>query len=76
MREATVEGKETATVSMTTTFKKGDRVREIKFGQTYTVVHQRGRLMVFVEELANDWIHPGNLRLVSERADDAPAAER
>jgi hypothetical protein len=59
-------------VSTTTTFKKGDRVRDIKFGGTYTVVFQRGSLMVFVEELSNGWIHPGNLRLVS----DSTPAER
>lgn len=53
-----------------TIFKRGDKVREIKFGETYTVVCQRGSLMVFVEELSNAWIHPGNLRLVSDRADD------
>ena len=29
-----MEGKGTATVSTTTTFKKGDRVRDIKFGET------------------------------------------
>ena len=64
MREATVTGKGTATVSATTTFQRGDRVRDIKFGRTYTVVCQRGDLMVFVEELSNGWIHPSNLRVV------------
>lgn len=53
-----------------TIFKEGDKVREIKFGATYTVVCQRGSLMVFVEELSNAWIHPGNLRLVSARTND------
>ena len=53
-----------------TIFKKGDKVREIKLGETYTVAGQRGSLMVFVEELSNAWIHPSNLRLVSDRADD------
>jgi hypothetical protein len=76
MREATVEGKGTATVSRATMFKKGDKVRDIKFGRTYTVLGQRGSLMVFVEELANGWIHPGNLRLLSERAAGAELVER
>ena len=64
------------TVKATTTFKRGDKVRDIKFGRTYTVISQRGSLMVFVEELANGWIHPGNLRLLSERADGAQLVER
>jgi hypothetical protein len=64
------------TVTTTTAFKRGDKVREIKFGGTYTVLHQRGSLMVFVEELLNGWIHPGNLRLVSEQAEDLEVAER
>jgi len=76
MREATVTGKGTATVSATTTFKKGDRVRDIKFGGTYTVLGQRGTLMVFVEELSNAWIHPANLRLISDRDAHAEAAQR
>ena len=71
-----MEGKGTATVSPTTTFKKGDRVRDIKFGGTYTVLDQRGSLMVFVEELSNAWIHPGNLRLLSDQEADAGAAQR
>jgi hypothetical protein len=60
----------TATTT-TTTFAKGDKVRDIKFGQTYTVLSQRGRLMVFVEELSNGWIHPGNLRLISHPEKDS-----
>ena len=68
-------GKGRTTVSTTTTFKKGDKVREIKFGETYTVLFQRGSLMVFVEELSNGWIHPANLRLVSEQAEDVAIVE-
>jgi|GEM_PF-4224168 len=48
------------------TFKKGDKVRDVKFGWTYTVLSQRGSLMVFVEEMSNGWIHPGNLRLIPD----------
>jgi len=59
-------GRETMPVTI---FKKGDKVREIKLGETYTVAGQRGSLMVFVEELSNAWIHPSNLRLVSDQAD-------
>jgi hypothetical protein len=62
-------------VSTTSTFKKGDKVREIKFGGIYTVLSQRGHLMVFVEELSNGWIHPANLRLVSEQAEDIAVVE-
>ncbi|MHB1344977.1 MAG: tudor domain-containing protein [Thermoleophilia bacterium] len=55
-------------MAATATFKKGDKVRDIKFGKTYTVISQRGSLMVFVEELCNGWIHPGNLRLIPDAA--------
>jgi hypothetical protein len=64
------------TVTTTTTFKRGDKVRDIKFGGTYTVLFQRGSLMVFVEELSNGWIHPGNLRLIAEQAEDGATAPR
>jgi hypothetical protein len=63
-------------VKATTTFRKGDKVREIKFGGTYTVLCQRGSLMVFVEEISNGWIHPGNLRLVSRPEKDVATAPR
>lgn len=49
-----------------TTFKKGDKVRDVRSGRTYTVLLQKGSLQVFVEELSNSWIHPGNLRLISD----------
>jgi hypothetical protein len=52
----------------TTTFKKGNKVRDVKFGRTYTVLFQKGSLMVFVEEMSNGWIHPGNLRLIPDAA--------
>ena len=64
----------TTNETLTTTFKRGDKVREIKFGGTYTVLFQRGSLMVFVEELSNGWIHPGNLRLISREAESTERA--
>ncbi|MHB8867443.1 MAG: hypothetical protein ACYC6T_08050 [Thermoleophilia bacterium] len=45
-------------------FKRGQKVRT-PMGKTYTVVSQRG-LQVFVEEMSNGWIHPGNLTLVED----------
>ena len=65
---------ETTNETLTTSFKRGDKVREIKFGGTYTVLFQRGSLMVFVEELSNGWIHPGNLRLLSREPETAERA--
>ncbi len=57
----------------TQSFKRGDKVRDIKFGRTYTVLFQKGSLMVFVEEMSNSWIHPGNLRLIPEAASELDA---
>ena len=45
-------------------FKPGQKVRT-PTGKIYTVVSQRG-LQVFVEEMSNGWIHPGNLTLVED----------
>jgi hypothetical protein len=66
---ATTTRVETA-MAETQSFKKGDRVRDIKFGGTYTVLFQKGSLQVFVEEMSNGWIHPGNLRLIPDAAGD------
>lgn len=49
-----------------TTFKRGDKVRDVKFGRTYTVLFQKSSLQVFVEEMSNSWIHPSNLRLMPD----------
>ncbi len=73
-REAEMADMDQTQANMPTTFKKGDKVREIKFGGIYTVVSQRGRLMVYVEELANGWIHPGNLRLISREPETTDIA--
>ena len=56
-------------MAATTTFTKGQKVRTNR-GLVRTVLFQKSSLMVFVEELASGWIHPGNLRLVSDWADD------
>lgn len=45
------------------TFKAGDKVKN-KFGQTLTVLFQRG-CQVFVEEECNGWYHPENLFLTT-----------
>ena len=65
---------ETTNETLTTSFKRGDKVREIKFGGTYTVLCQRGSLMVYVEELSNGWIHPSNLRLISREPETTEIA--
>jgi hypothetical protein len=64
----------TTNETLTTTFKAGDKVREIKFGGIYTVMSQRGSLMVYVEELSNGWIHPANLRLISREPETTDIA--
>jgi len=58
-------------VAETQMFKKGDKVRDVKFGRTYTVLFQKGSLQVFVEEMSNGWIHPGNLRLIPDSAGES-----
>jgi hypothetical protein len=60
-------------MTTTTTLTKGDRVKDIKFGKTYTVLFQKGSLMVFVDELSNGWLHPGNLRLIADAERDSAA---
>ena len=66
---ATTTRMETA-VAETHSFKRGDKVKDIKFGRAYTVLFQKGSLQVFVEEMSNGWIHPGNLRLIPDAASE------